>query len=166
MCCTHMSTKPAQHILKHKQANHAKQDESYYTLQITHVRTMCLSLILGNHKPVNSPKKRLQTSRSRGRMLSLSSSLVRWIPNSSSTRGSEVSTSPTTYRQVWEIKTLNCCSNIQIKTSKTCTWVGLTCERILYSGSSTNSTKLRCELLLGAFLVNFLLIDRQHNQSH
>lgn len=46
--------------------------------------------------PVNSPKNFLQTSRRRGRMFSFSSSLVRWMPSSSSVLGRVVSTSPTT----------------------------------------------------------------------
>lgn len=46
--------------------------------------------------PVNSPKNFLQTSLSRGRMFSFSSSLVRWMPSSSRVLGRLVSTSPTT----------------------------------------------------------------------
>lgn len=66
---------------------------------------------------------------------------------------------------VWLPKSVWKCRNIaQVKDAWMNLTVRLTCERILYSGSSTNSTKLRWELLLGAFFVNFLLIGTEHNQ--
>ncbi len=146
MWCTHMSTKPVElaHIIRLNEPDTCKNYDLLQQHKSTKIR----------HSPVNSPKKRLQTRRSRGLMLSFNSSLVRWMPSSSNTRGRDVSTSPTTYRHTTVIQPA-------CLTAYVCR-VFLTCERILYSGSSTNSTKLRWELLLGAFFVNFLLTSIKH----
>lgn len=147
MCCTHMSTKPVElaHFIRLNEPDTCAIIMIYCNNKSTKIR----------HSPVNSPKKRLQTRRSRGLMLSFNSSLVRWMPSSSNTRGRDVSTSPTTYRHSTVIQPA-------CLTAYVCS-VFLTCERILYSGSSTNSTKLRWELLLGAFFVNFLLTCIKHD---
>ena len=54
--------------------------------------------------PVKSPKNLLHMSLRSGLMLSCISSLVRWIPNSSSTPGNVLSTSPTTCHTLEQYK--------------------------------------------------------------